>query len=763
MIKVNSNSLNLKGGKTLVGDIEYGSNISQILLNPSSVSNILTQSDGKIILTGPFFTSYSGSTVNKIVRINPDRTVDPDFNTGAGFNGSINTITQQSDNKIVAGGFFTSYSGSAANRVVRINLDGTIDPDFHISGGFNGTVSTIIQQSDGKLVIGGSFTSYSGSTANRIVRINPSGSIDTTFNTGTGFSSGVNTIIQQSDGKLVVGGFFSQYSGSTNQDIVRINPDGTKDTTFNVGTGILGDAPYIIIQQSDGKIVAGGSFNTYSGSANSCIVRINPDGTKDTTFNIGTGIIQLSENYEEVTDIVQQPDDKLVVGGYFAEYSGSANRGIVRINPDGTKDTTFNIGTGLGGDFDSVNSINIQPDNNLIIGGFFSSFSGSIEGKYDGIISLNTSGSVNENFNFGGGVRSAGNIRTICKLNNSDILVGGRISRLSIPPLTQSFGGLVLLDNNLNIKQTYPFSPPDESINIIIQQSDGKIVVGGQFTSYSGSANNRIVRINPDGTKDFTFAISGGFSNSPITIIQQSDGKLVVGGFFSQYSGSAVNEIVRINLDGTIDTTFNTGTGLTGTSVNSIIQQSDGKIVVGGEFTFYSGSTVNRILRINPSGSIDTTFAISGGFNGTVNSILQQPDGKIVAGGQFTLYSGSTANRIVRINPSGSIDTTFAISGGFDNFVFSIIQQSDNRLVAGGDFISYSGSAANRIVRINPGGSIDTIFSTGTGFNSTVRSIIQQSDNNLLVGGSYNTYSGSGDFNIVSINNDGTITKERIN
>ena len=762
MIKINSNSLNLKGGKTLVGDIEYGSNISQILLNPSSVSNILTQSDGKIILTGPF-TSYSGSTVNRIVRINPDRTVDPDFNTGAGINGFISSIIQQSDGKIVVGGDFTSYSGSAVNRIVRINLSGSIDTTFAISGGFNSTVNTIVQQSDGKLVIGGSFTSYSGSTANRIVRINPSGSIDTTFNTGTGFSSGVNTIIQQSDGKLVVGGFFSQYSGSTNQDIVRINPDGTKDTTFNVGTGILGDAPYIIIQQSDGKIVAGGSFNTYSGSANSCIVRINPDGTKDTTFNVGTGIIQLSENYEEVTDIVQQPDDKLIVGGYFAEYSGSANRGIVRINPDGTKDTTFNIGTGLGGDFDSVNSINIQPDNNLIIGGFFSSFSGSIEGKYDGIISLNTSGSVNENFNFGGGVRSAGNIITVCKLNNNDILVGGQISRLSIPPLTQSFGGLVLLDNNLNIKQTYLFSPPDEDINTIIQQSDGKIVVGGSFTSYSGSANNRIVRINPDGTKDFTFAISGGFSNSPITIIQQSDGKLVVGGFFSQYSGSAVNEIVRINLDGTIDTTFNTGTGLAGTSVNSIIQQSDGKIVVGGEFTFYSGSTVNRILRINPSGSIDTTFAISGGFNGTVRSIIQQPDGKIVAGGSFNTYSGSTANRIVRINPSGSIDTTFAISGGFDSFVFLITQQSDNKIVAGGDFVSYSGSTANRIVRINPSGSIDTTFSTGTGFNSTVRSIIQQSDNNLLVGGSYNTYSGSGDFNIVSINNDGTITKERIN
>ena len=706
MIKVNSNSLNLKGGKTLVGDFEYSGSISQITSQPSIVRTTCIQSDGKIVLGGEF-TSYSGSEINYIVRINPDGTKDLDFNIGTGFNIYVNSI---------------------------------------------------IQQSDGKLVVGGQFTQYSGSTTSRIVRINPSGSIDTTFAISGGFNNEISSIIQQSDGKIVAGGGFTSYSGSANNYIVRINPDGTKDTTFNIGTGF--DTRIVkVIQQSDGKIVAGGRFNSYSGSESNYIARINPSGSIDTTFAISGGF----DYY--VSTIIQQLDDKLVVGGEFYTYSGSDNTGIVRINPDGTKDLDFNIGEfGFDGFPTNPLSISQQSDGKLIIGGDFTLYSGSADGKYDGIIPLNTSGSINENFNVGGGVRTPGNIRTVCRLNNNDILVGGQISRLSIPPLTQSFGGLMLLlDNNLNIKQIYPF---DATINTIIQQSDEKIVVGGFFTTYSGSITNRIVRINSNGIIDPDFNVGGGFGGPIYSIVQQPDNKLIVGGFFSSYSGSANNNIVRINPSGSIDTTFAISGGFNNT-VRTIIQQSDGKIVAGGSFTSYSGSANNRIVRINSNGTKDTTFNIGTGFDNDIFSIIQQSDGKIVAGGNFTLYSGSANNDIVRINPNGTKDTTFVIGTGFNNDVSSIIQQTDNKLVVVGSFFTYSGSSNSCIVRINPSGSIDTTFNIGTGFRgilfNSADSIIQQPNGNLLVGGEYNQYSGSGGFNVVSINNDGTITEKRIN
>ena len=362
MIKINSNSLNLKGGKTLVGDFEYEFSNPSFTFN-GEVITIIQQSDGKLVVGGSF-TSYSGSINNRIVRINSDGTKDTTFNIGTGFNFSVYSIIQQSDGKLVVGGSFTSYSGSINNRIVRINSDGTKDTTFNIETGFNSLIETVIQQSDGKLVVGGYFSTYSGSTNNYIVRINPDGTKDTTFNIGTGFDSNINTIIQQSDGKLVVGGSFTSYSGSANNYIVRINPDGTKDTTFNIGTG-FNDTVYSIIQQSDSKLVVGGFFSTYSGSTNNYIVRINPDGTKDTTFNIGTGFDSLVET------VIQQSDGKLVVVGSFTY-------GIVRINSDGTDDTTFNIGTG----FDLFPfTIIQQSDSKLVVGGIFSEYSGSVAGN----------------------------------------------------------------------------------------------------------------------------------------------------------------------------------------------------------------------------------------------------------------------------------------------------------------------------------------------------------------------------------------------
>jgi uncharacterized delta-60 repeat protein len=388
MIKVNSNSLNLKGGKTLVGDFEYDGNLIYPFPTNTTVYSTIQQSDNKLVVGGDFIT-YSGSTVNRIVRMSPDGIQDESFNTGTGFDNIVRTVIQQSDNKIIAGGNFTTYSGSTSNRIVRINPNGTIDATFNAGTGFDNIVQTVIQQSDGKLVAGGDFTTYSGSTVNRIVRLNLDGTIDPTFNIGTGFNGIIFTIIQQSDGKLVVGGDFTTYSGSTSNRIVRINPNGIKDTTYNEGVG-FNFAPYSIAEQSNGKLVIIGDFTTYSGSTNNYIVRINPNGTKDTTFNIGTGF----GGFGPPIVIYQQLDNKLVVGGFFRRYNSGSNNalGIIRLNPDGTNDLTFNSIKGFDPDA-GIYSIIQQPNTKLIMGGFFFSYSGSLA---DGLISINNDGTITQ-------------------------------------------------------------------------------------------------------------------------------------------------------------------------------------------------------------------------------------------------------------------------------------------------------------------------------------------------------------------------------
>jgi uncharacterized delta-60 repeat protein len=345
-------------------------------------NTIQIQSDGKILVGGTF-TSYSGVSRNYIIRLNSDGSVDNTFTIGTGFNIEITISQIQSDGKILVGGFFTSYSGVSRNRIIRLNSDGSVDNTFTIGTGFNDYVSNIQIQSDGKILMGGGFTSYSGVSRNYIIRLNSDGSVDNTFTIGTGFDNLVTTTQIQSDGKILVGGLFTSYSGISSNYIIRLNSDGSVDNTFTIGTG-FNDLVDTIQIQSDGKILVGGFFTSYSGISRNYIIRLNSDGSVDNTFTIGTGFGGGSPDTIQI-----QSDGKILVGGLFTSYSGISSNYIIRLNSDGSVDNTFTIGTG----FDNlVSNIRIQSDGKILMGGFFTSYSGV---SYNRIIRLNSDGSSN--------------------------------------------------------------------------------------------------------------------------------------------------------------------------------------------------------------------------------------------------------------------------------------------------------------------------------------------------------------------------------
>ena len=673
----------------------------------SSVESIAIQSDGKLVIGGTFST-FNGVTVNRIVRLNSDGTRDTSFttNTGTAFNGAVQSIAIQSDGKFVIGGAFTTFNGVTVNRIVRLNTDGTRDTAFTTNTGtaFSGVVRSIAIQSDGKLVIGGDSVSFNDITVNRIVRLNSDGTRDTTFttNTGTGFDNSVSSIAIQSDGKIVIGGFLTTFNGVTVNHIVRLNTDGTRDTAFTTNTGTaFNGLVFSIAIQSDGKLVIGGSFSTFNGVTVNRIVRLNSDGTRDTAFTTNTGTAFNSS----VNSIAIQSDGKIVAGGLFLTFNGVTVNRIVRLNADGTLDTAFTTNTGTGFD-NGVNSIAIQSDGKLVIGGTLTTFNGVTVNR---IVRLNSDGTRD---------------------------TGVQISF--------AFNGLVL------------------SIAI---QSDGKIVVGGFFLTFNDVTVNRIVRLNSDGTRDTAFTTNTGtaFSDGVRSIAIQSDGKLVIGGQFTTFNGVTVNRIVRLNTDGTRDTAFttNTGTAFSG-AVQSIAIQSDGKLVIGGDFLTFNGVTVNRIVRLNSDGTRDTVFTTNTGtaFNNSVRSIAIQSDGKIVAGGLFTTFNGVTVNRIVRLNTDGTRDTAFTTNTGtaFSFDVQSTAIQSDGKLVIGGQFTIFNGVTVNRIVRLNSDGTRDTAFTTntGTGFNSDARSLAIQTDGKIVCGGLFLLFNGVNATRIARLNSDGT-------
>jgi len=653
------------------------------------IDDIVIQNDDKIIVCGGFG-SYNGIYENHITRLNPDGSKDASFSVGNGSNFNVSVIALQPDGKILAGGPFTAFNGITENRIIRLNSDGTKDSSFNSGTGFNNNVTTIALQSDGKILVGGLFSSYDGENEMAIVRLNSDGSKDNSFYLGSSFSgynSNVSNIKIQSDGKILVGGNFSTFDGLSASKIIRLNSDGSRDNTFNIGTGFDYNVTCITIQ-SDGKILVGGNFNIYNGATANKIIRLNTNGTKDTTFNTGIAF------NNSVKTIVEQSDGKIFVGGHFTSYNGVTENRIIRLNSNGTKDLSFNSGIGFSS---FVNSIAIQSDGKIFAGGYFNIYNSTSQ-YY--LIRLNSDGTKDINFNKAG-------------------------------------------FNNIVYEIEF--------------QSDGKILAGGIFSNYNAITENKIIRLNPDGTKDISFNSGMGFNAEVREIEVQSDGKILVGGYFTTYDGIAANKIIRLNSDGSRDNTFNIGTGFN-SNVFSLVLQSDGKILVGGDFTIYNGVNSKRIIRLNNNGTIDNSFNIGTGLSSVVRDIKVQTDGKIVIGGDFTLYNSTWASKIIRLNSDGSLDTTFDLGTGnnFSGSIFCIGIQSDGKIVVGGNFSTFNGENANKIIRLNSDGTKDLTFNIGTGFSHQIYSIAIQSDGKIVVGGFFTTYNGVTANGIIRLNSDGT-------
>jgi uncharacterized delta-60 repeat protein/gliding motility-associated-like protein len=333
-----------------------------------SVLTTTIQSDGKIILGG-YFISYNGIPINHIARVNMDGTLDASFNVGTGVDGYVYASALQSDGKIIIVGYFSSYDGTPVNNVARLNMDGSLDASFNVGMGTNGEVHTVAIQSDGEIIIGGHFSTYNGIARTGVACLNADGGLNATFNIGTGtggFYSDVLSIVLQSDGKIIIGGGFTTYNGTAINNIARLNKDGSLDASFNSGIG-SNSGVNVTALQSDGKVIMAGFFYFYNGITGYHVFRLNTDGSPDASFNIGNP----SGFYYDVRAMAIQCDKKIIIGGNFTTYNGVNRNRLVRLNSNGSIDTSFNVGTGLN---DGVETIAVQSDGKVIIGGYFTSY-----------------------------------------------------------------------------------------------------------------------------------------------------------------------------------------------------------------------------------------------------------------------------------------------------------------------------------------------------------------------------------------------------
>lgn len=684
----------------------------------NTVFSTAVQSDDKVIVGGTF-TSFNGSSINRIARLNEDGSLDTTFNPGIGFNNSVRTIVLQLDGKMIIGGDFTSYNGSVFNRLTRLNSDGSIDVSFNIGAGFNGQIFSATIQSDGKIIVAGGYTSFNGITRNRIVRLNQDGSLDYTFDPGSGFNWTTRSISIQTDNKTVIGGDFTNFNGITCNRLVRLNIDGSFDSSFNTGTGFNGTINSASIQL-DGKVITGGAFTLFNGTSCNNIVRLNEDGSLDASFDSGYGF------NGTVNSISILADTNIIVGGEFYLYDSLSVKFLVKLNNIGSVEPSFNTTIGAN---NFVHSISFQSNGEIIIGGNFNYF-GTIQRTY--LTRLNIDGTLDLSFNSGTGFNSLVIATTI--QSDGKVLVGGGFTSYNGIPVNY----IVRLNSDGSLDPSFYINTGFNGwVNSISIQSDNKIIVGGAFSTFDGIVRLRIARLNADGSLDATFDAGQGLTMSVLTTIIQPDGKILIGG------GYAYNYISRLNSDGSNDLSFNVGSGFN-SLVRSMSLKADGKIIVAGNFTTFNGVARNRIACLNEDGSLDITFDPGTGFNNSVWTIFVQTDDKILAGGQFTSFNGNSANYISRLNGDGSLDTTFNFGTGFNNIVVSTYVKENGRILIGGAFTSYNGMPMNYFVSMNFDGSLDTILDIGSGFSSTVQAISMQEDGKILVSGEFNAYNGVG-------------------
>lgn len=262
------------------------------------------------------------------------------------------------------------------------------------------------------------------------------------------------------------------------------------------------------------------------------------------------------------------------------------------------------------------------------------------------------------------------------------------------------------------------FGAGDGATGIVLCSAElpnGKFMLGGEFVSYNGFPHGRIARINADGSIDNSFIQGDGAYGSGTSMVKaiavQSDGKIIIAGSFTLYNGQIVSNIARLNTDGTLDVTFNTGSGVNGI-INTVIIQNDGKIVAAGTFTTFNGSTCNRIVRLNTNGSQDATFTIGTGFTAEVVKLILLSNQKIIAVAKTTfIYNGSSSQRFVQLTSFGAFDNLSGVVSGFDGAILDFGLLADGGLIVTGQFSNYNGISTNgNVAKLDSNGTIDNSF-----------------------------------------------------
>lgn len=769
------------------------------------VEAMAVQPDGKAIVGG-VFNRFNGQAHAGLARLNLDGTVDTNFN--AQINVSPGAITVLPDGKILVAGGFTIVNGGSRTYIARFNPDGTVDTTFRATFAMGGSISSLAVQPDGKILIAGGF-----STSRTVARLNSNGTTDTNFNSGFIGSSGVSGIAfavgLQSDGKILISGSFSRVGSLDRTNVARLLPDGSVDREFDFP---LDSFPTTMLVLPDDDILFAGNFSVAGGVNRSGMIRVHGHPERLHAVQFVSAHDQMNEGTGAGTILVQRDGDTLNAASVdYATTDGTAAADLDYLAQSGTltfaplevtKAITLPVLADALVESDETVTIHLSNPSNGAHLGELSAATVTIhddnqapqfvqdtlfvnEDAGAASVTLQRSGdlqqSVSLDYSTADGTALNGHEYTAQK-GTITFAPGVASQTIQIPILDNgsvdaprtvqvtvsnpsvfvhpSTATLAIRDNERPVLFDPAFDPGQKAFgagngscaSALVLQPDGKIIVGGCFTNVGGALRGGVARLNVDGTLDRTFdpgaGVTGnGASGSVSALALQPDGKVLLGGAFFHVNGRIHPSIARLNRDGTLDEAFDAGVSALNRGypmVRQIIVQSDDKILFAGYFGDGLG-----MGRLNPDGSLDGTFQVAALPPSPIYqlTIALLADKRILAAGS----SNEGHPFLVRLDENGSQDPSFhpelpSWDGTAAIAITAVALQPDGKILA-------SQSGANwfsPIFRLNPNGSLDTGFKVHSGPDNSYPTQLEILPNGQILAG------GNG---LIRINADGSLDR----
>jgi len=777
------------------------------------VRTLAVQNDGKVLVGGTF-TTVGGVTRNRLLRLNTNGTLDTDFALaiGSAANGNVNSLVVEPDGNILVGGSITTWNGAAiGNRgIVRLSPTGTY------LGTTTGTTTVEVQDlmrlSNGSILMSYNTTS---SSAVKVARLFSDLTVDGSFSYASGRTR-VENMALAADGDYLFAGngglhkvspnaaTVTQWSATQHYDVVtqyngkvlggRLNnlprylTNGAADPTF-----VVTNQPDSIVNRfairPDGRVWVGGLCTNYNGTVVNKLFLLNADllpigitrqpaalsmvqPASDLTLTVeAAGISSISYQWFKNGVVIDgATSSSLLLENLTTTANGdytctaTNNQGSVTSNvaqvvvldaPEILAQTTGPIerleGNSLTLTVQAVgagtlnyewrrngqslaNGVNISGANTPVLSltGLQTSQTGNYTCFVSNLLGDATSSpvvlTVTENQaaiapGFVGLIIN-GTVSAIHPLSDGRVLVGGAFTSISDGVTTLTNTRLAVVDSNGTLANL-PALAADGAIRRLRDGGNGKILVAGNFSNILGTTRYRVARLNADLTLDGDFdatATITGTTGEAYDVALESGGSILVSG--NPY-------LFRLFDNGLRDTDF---TSATNSVVHRVLPQAGGKVIAFGNFT----APATAIARLNANGTYDNSISFSAPF--PVNEFTEAIDldgGSFLAGANwFGFYGG------VRFyQATGAIDSGFLSQG--DAIPSALARDAQGRFLVGGNFTTIAGASRNRIVRLTAAGQRDDSFDIGTGFGALVDEILVHPDGSVWVGGDFTTYNGT--------------------